>query len=392
VPLPVSIEWATDKNILKLHDAKHATTLITGTTEDFPGAGTTPFKPVVCQTCHYTPALDLAHVGPNNVNGRQQSDLKSMSAVMHKSHANVVGTDGQRLFPDMPSPVGRNPALAQQVLEQTCYSCHPGKRTQCLRGAMGQAGSVCQDCHGNLAQVGEDFSRKQPGGGFELAADYYTNGNTPRVPWANEPGCGSCHTGDAFSNLTATSVHKAPDQIRLVQAWRIGDTRAAPIVPTNKRFAENVVSATENPAAAGNPKLYRVSTGHGGLFCQTCHGSTHAEWSSNPAKPNANDNLAAVQLQGHPGAIMECNTCHTSSTGINLNGPHGMHPVADSNWIEHHENMAETTAQKNTCRACHGMTGQGTPLSRTPVARTVGGRSFAKGEAVTCTKCHSNEL
>ncbi|HEX5675804.1 MAG TPA: hypothetical protein VFX83_10500, partial [Azonexus sp.] len=99
VPLPVSVEWATDKNVLKLHDVKHATKLITGTTADFPATGATPFKPVVCQSCHYTPALDLAQVGPNDVNGRQQSNLKSMSAVMHASHADVVGTDGQRLFP-----------------------------------------------------------------------------------------------------------------------------------------------------------------------------------------------------------------------------------------------------------------------------------------------------
>ncbi|MBI1285503.1 MAG: hypothetical protein GC183_14405 [Thiobacillus sp.] len=392
VPLPVSVEWATDKNILKLHDAKYATQLIAGTTADFPVAGVTPFKPVVCQTCHYTPALDLAHVGPNDVNGRQQSNLKSMSAVMHASHANVVGTDNQRLFPDMPGPVNRDPVLARQVLENTCYQCHPGKRTQCLRGAMGQAGSVCQDCHGNMAQVGDDFSRNQPNGGFQVSADFYTNASTPRVPWANQPGCGSCHTGDAYSNLPATGVIKAPDNIRLLQAWRIGDTRAAPIVPTNKRFAENVVTAAENPAAAGNPKLYRVSTGHGGLTCQVCHGSTHAEWSSNPASPNANDNLAATQLQGHPGTVIECGTCHTAYTGTNLNGPHGMHPVASSTWIEHHHEVAETTAQKNACRACHGMTGQGTPLSRTPIARTMDGRNFAKGEAVNCTKCHGNKL
>ena len=392
IPQPVSVEWAADKNLLKLHDAKHGTALISGTTQDFPSPGATAFKPVVCQTCHYTPALDLAHVGPNDANGRSQGNRKSMSAVMHASHADVTGTDGQRLFPEMPPPVGRGAATARQTLEQTCYQCHPGKRTQCLRGAMAQGGSVCQDCHGDMAQVGDDFSRLQPGGGFILAPDYYTNPSTPRVPWANQPGCGSCHTGDAFSNIPSTGVYKASDNIRLLQAWRIGDPKAAPIVPANKRFAENVVTTAENAAAAGNPKLYRVSTGHGGMSCQSCHGSTHAEWSSSPVNPNANDNLAATQLQGHPGAIMECNTCHTAFTGTNLNGPHGMHPVGNSTWISQHKEIAKTTAQKNTCRACHGMTGQGTPLSRVPVARTVGTRSFAKGEQVTCTKCHSNKL
>ncbi len=139
----------------------------------------TAFKPVVCQTCHYSPALDLAHVGPSNDNGRQQTNHKSMSAVMHAAHANVVGTNRQPLFPKMPSPVGRSSATAKGVLDQTCYQCHPGKRTQCLRGAMGQAGVVCQDCHGNMAQVGDDFSRSMPGGDFELAPDFYTNAKHP---------------------------------------------------------------------------------------------------------------------------------------------------------------------------------------------------------------------
>ncbi|NTV94680.1 MAG: hypothetical protein HGA75_04600 [Thiobacillus sp.] len=401
VPSPVSVEWATDKNLLKLHDVKHATALISGTTQDFPVAGATAFKPVVCQTCHYSPALDLAHVGPNDVNGRQQSTHKSMSAVMHGSHANAVGSNGQTLFPQMPSPVGRSATTARQVLEQTCYMCHPGKRTQCLRGAMGQAGVVCQDCHGNMAQVGNDFSRNQPGGGFLLFPDFYSNLNTPRVPWANQPGCGSCHTGDAYSNIPATGVIKAADNIRLLQAWRIGDTKATPIVPSNKRFAEIVVAAADVVPAlpagtttppVGNPKLFRVSTGHGGLYCQACHGSTHAEWSSSPSNPNANDNLTATQLQGHPGTVMECSTCHTADTGTNLNGPHGMHPVASTAWVSNHHDLAQTSTQKNACRACHGMTGQGTPLSKTPIARSVGGRSFAKGEQVTCTKCHSNQL
>ncbi len=305
-----------------------------------------------------------------------------MSAVMHASHANVVGTDGQRLFPEMPPPVGRNPATAQQVLEQTCYQCHPGKRTQCLRGAMGQAGSVCQDCHGNMAQVGNDFSRNQPNGGFLLFPDFYTNANTPRVPWANQPGCGSCHTGDAFANLPATGVVKAPDNIRLLQAWRIGDTKATPIVPTNKRFAENVVTAAENPAAAGNPKLYRVSTGHGGLSCQSCHGSTHAEWSSSPSNPNANDNLAAIQLQGHAGTIMECGTCHTAYTGHQPERAPWHAPGGQQHLDQPTQgDRAKPPRKRMPAGPATVMTGQGTPLSRAPVARTVGNRSFRQGRA-----------
>ena len=246
VPMEVSLEWAADINVLRLHDQKHGTSLITGTTQDDP-AGTAPFTAVVCQTCHYTPALDLAQLGPlgpendgplvlNGVevspsiaNGRDQIKHKSMSNVMHSHHATVTGVDGGALFPAMPPPVDasgnfRDPLAANDILQQTCYQCHPGKRTDCLRGAMATGGMLCQDCHGDMAQVGDDFTRNvsptNPGA-FELASDFFTNPDTPRVPWANEPSCGSCHTGDVMDNMHGApgTVGDPQDGIRLMQAF-----------------------------------------------------------------------------------------------------------------------------------------------------------------------------
>ena len=109
--------------------------------------------------------------------------------------------------------------------------------------------------------------------------------------------------------------------------------------------AEPAVAASfngfNNPGS-GNPKLYRVSTGHGGVMCEGCHGPTHAEWPV--ANPNANDNVTAQQLQGHSGTISECSTCHTTS-GLLANtqkGPHGMHLVNDGRfWQEAHKDAAK---------------------------------------------------
>jgi hypothetical protein len=262
-----------------------------------------------------------------------------------------------------------------------------------------------------MAQVGDDFSRgvsPENPGAFHVAADYYTNPDTPRVPWANEPGCGSCHTGNAVDNLAGSDdvltnpvdAEGNPDGIRLLQAYRIDDEKATPIVPENNTFGENVVTANDNPAAAGNPKLYRVSTGHGGLFCQACHGATHAEWPN--ANLNANDNVAAVQIQGHSGTITECTVCHEGGLGLTLDGPHGMHPVGDRNWNEDHKEMGD--GAMGQCRACHGSNGEGTVLSRTAaerrwncaedsgtICRSGDDRiTVAKGTVVSCVQCHEN--
>ncbi len=402
VPVAVSIEYATDINILRLHDEKHGTSLVAQ-------------QPVVCQTCHYTPALDLAQVGPKgpqndpaNANGRTQLTQSTMSNVMHSHH----GSTG--LFPAIPAPVQAadgtvtNQATRLDALAQNCYQCHPGKNVQCLRGAMFNGDMLCRDCPGNLAQVGTDFSRNVSPttvGAFELGGNFYNPADPqPRVPWANEPGCGSCHTGDARSRLTGTGLVVNTrdaagnlDGIRLRQAFRTGDAKATPIVPTNNRFAEPRVPAsfngTPNPGA-GNPQLYRVSTGHGGVMCEGCHGATHAEWPN--ANPLSNDNTTATQLQGHTGPIVECTTCHgTANLGNTLNGPHGMHPVGITGFARGgHENLADSNP--NACRACHGNNGEGTVLSRTATARDFRGIGrgglVAKGTPVTCTMCHGNEL
>jgi len=445
MPPRVSLEYAADINILRLHDLKHGASYVApsaaddGTTVAAPcditasgGNGDANCltnkalvqdKPVVCQVCHYTPALDLAQLGPltgpagSIANGRNQLAHQSNSNVMHGHHGQFAS-----LFTPIPAP-DQDPATGAinnqderlAALEQNCYQCHPGKNTQCLRGAMFNGGMLCSDCHGDMQQVGADFSANvspsNPGAFVLDQGNFYDMASLqPRVPWANEPGCGSCHTGDANNNLagtagTVTNTHDTnghTDQIRLRQAFRTGDAKATPIVPSNKRFAEPVVPASFNGTpnnGAGNPQLYRVSTGHGGVMCEGCHGATHAEWPN--GNPNANDNVTAKQLQGHTGTIMECDTCHVTSElpDDTQGGPHGMHLVDDRRfWKEGHKDLAKQQNARpdgGTCGACHGSDHRGTVLSRAAADRSFNvedsDRTVAAGEPVACDLCHSLE-
>ena len=317
---PNSVLQAAKHNILVLHDAKDNTDLLNE-------------KPVLCARCHYSAALDLAGAGPA---GEQLNNPK-MSEVMHGHHGGLTDpSTGDPLFP------------TDGTVEETCYQCHPGKVTKCLRGAMGGAGIECVDCHGSMQAVGR----------------------ASRNPWLDEPRCESCHTGDAVSHLGT--------DIRLRQAWDDDINVATPRLASNKRFAEN----------AGT--LYRNSLGHGGVACEGCHGSTHAIWPN--AMPGANDNLAAIQLQGHAGVITECSACHTSLPNT-LDGPHGMHNVNDRGWNLRHEDFYEHNA--NACRACHGQNLEGTVLSETAADRDLlrdddGDQTIhlSKGTAVSCDLCH----
>ena len=367
VPVAVSVEYATDINVLRLHDYLHgaayrdtngAATACSGITPANPNGNANCLanraldqgKSVVCQVCHYTPALDLAQFGPLGgdaanpdaaANGRVQRIQKSNSRVLHMAHAKHT-----TLFPAMPAPTADsaatglpgNQAAREAVLEQTCYQCHPGTNTKCMRGAMANGGMVCQDCHGDLAQVGNDFTANvtaaQP---FPAGADL-----TKRVPWANEPGCGSCHTGDATSNMATAAgatvngydTNGNADGIRLIRAYSEHRRQRQAHSPGQQALCREhhrrELQRLRQPRCRqpeALPRQHRSRWGHvrGLPWGDPCGVGRRRS-------PLQNDNVTGNQLQGHSGTVSECSTCHTTSamSASTQAGPHGMHLVNDS--------------------------------------------------------------
>ncbi len=214
---------------------------------------------------------------------------------------------------------------------------------------MATAGLVCIDCHGNMAAVG----------------------SSSREPWSDLPLCQSCHTGDALNSFDGAIVRNL--------AYADGPSTATPIVAPNERFAEE----------AG--RLYRNSRGHGGMACASCHGSPHAEWPT--SEPN--DNLTAVELQGHDGPIIECRTCHGDGLPLTLDGPHGLHNVNNTRWVKDHKQWFG--GNQDACRSCHGLQGEGTVLSKAAADRMFQDKEGAwiqvpDGTPIDCGLCHENKL
>lgn len=173
------------------------------------------------------------------------------------------------------------------------------------------------------------------GGAFPLEPGGSLDGQNdlgPRRPWQDLPRCQSCHTGDALPHLSGPGYVPAADVIRLRQARRTGD-------------------------------------------------------------PAANDNVAAMQLQGHTGSITECAACHAPGTlARTMNGPHGMHNVDQMNVIDggHDDSCEQNHAG---CRACHGANLLGTALSRAAADRSWShdGHTWtvAEGTPIGGIPCHS---
>ena len=339
-------------NILRLHDerqwAGHAVVYAAALASNkFNPAGlfatvTIDKKPFICAKCHLSEALPFpALLG-----------IPQLTTAVHGHHASVIDPrNGLTLDAE-------NNRLA-------CYTCHPGSVTRCLRGAMGKAvnpadGTMamqCQSCHGNMNAVGD----------------------TKRTGWLEEPNCQACHTGTAVNNS---------GQIRYTSAFINGVLRRPGInVPGTNTFA------TTPNVPVGTNSLYRFSSGHGGVACSGCHGSTHAEFPS--AFPN--DNIASVEHQGHVGVLVECSVCHAGTIPYSRTntGPHGMHPVG-GNWNTDHGHYAGDTG--TSCKPCHGADLTGTVLSRVQADRptfvhsfdTGGSKTstFWRGKQIGCFDCH----
>ncbi len=284
---------------------------------------------VLCARCH----------GSNALPGTGVSGVPPLTRAIHSAHAAVIDP-------------GTGMTLNSSANRTACYSCHPGSDTRCLRGAMGNAAAAdgtlaiqCQSCHGGMSAVGA----------------------ASRQGWFDEPVCQSCHTGTATHNN---------GQIRYSSVFEPGGA---------VRTAVDQTFATSVDAPAPGLSLFRFSTGHGGLQCEACHGSTHAIFPSR----EANDNIQSEQLQGHAGTLVECDTCHAVVPSTVSGGPHGMHPVGQA-WVNAHPDVAEGNSSQ--CRACHGTDYRGTVLSRVQADRTLsafGTKTFWRGSQVGCYNCHN---
>lgn len=327
-------------NILRLHDEGALTTplfrdaLVSASynTAGLYASVVTDNIPILCARCHLSEALPgsgLAGVAP-------------LTQAIHTLHAEVI------------DPINHLP-LESVAHRSACYRCHPGSETQCLRGAMGKAvaqdGTMrmqCQSCHGSMRMVG--------------AAN--------RTGWLDEPTCQNCHTGTAVRNN--------------------GQIRYDSVFDTNGQYRQalDLTYATNADAPAAGLSLYRFSTGHGGLYCMACHGSTHAEYPT----MEQNDNLYSIKLQGHEGTLVDCQGCHVTTPRIADGGPHGLHPV-DQRWIDEHTDAAEDRGAAR-CRDCHGTDYTGTELSQSQASRTFdaedfGRKTFWRGYRIGCYTCHN---
>jgi len=169
-------------DILQKHDSHNGTTL---------AADQANGKVHSCSECHSDNALGAPG----------QAGVESLSLAMHNFHKDKMTY-----------------TTAAANTTPTCYNCHPGPNTQCLRGVMDKAGVSCENCHGDMNGIA-------------------TSLQSGRQAWVQEPKCGTCH---------------------------------------DAKHQENTNTLYRNSIFNNSP----VGTMNNELYCEACHNSTHGEFTT----------------------------------------------------------------------------------------------------------------
>jgi hypothetical protein len=175
----------------------------------------------------------------------------------------------------------------------------------------GRTPILCAECHASAALNAPGMS------GVPNLSRAMHEKHSDKVP-QSLTGCYECHPGpqtqclrDVMSErgMDCVDCHGSMEQVAQNPSPWLNEPRC------------NSTACHPGPSYAQDQPLYRHSRGHGGLYCEACHDSTHAIAPSR----EPNDAIKFLALQGLNRAIgagNRCNVCHTvRPTGP---GPHGL--------------------------------------------------------------------
>lgn len=220
-------------------------------------ATTTTVAPVStemrCDTCHYDGAhgISTGNIETNILtlhDDEEHTNLMSHRPVLCANchGSNALGLPGNPELPNLSRAMHEKHAPDTEVVT-------PGIDTPVNPN---DGTNDCYLCHpGQVTQCLRDVMYASGMRCMDCHGGTAQVADPNRRPWIDEPRCGNCH---------------------------------------GSQFAENPNT------------LYRNSTGHGGMYCEACHGSPHAILPT----IQANDNIQNISLQGHAGTLDKCQVCH----------------------------------------------------------------------------------
>lgn len=261
--------------------------------------------------------IPLTEYNDNDWNTRQPYQLASLTVT--DTHGTVLASN-QVVAPvstemrcDRCHSDGQQEGIATGSVETNILTLHdqenqsdyPAGHTGAL---MGRRPVLCAECHTSNALVPLGINGVASLPNFSKAMHSKHAGKVSD----DTAGCYNCHPGpttlclrDVMSsqhNMGCVDCHGTIDKVKNNPSPWLNEPRCDTCHDKAKYGQDNA--------------LYRNSKGHGGLYCEACHDSTHAIAPS--TQPN--DAIKFINLQGQSGTLRKCTVCHI--TQPTSGGPH----------------------------------------------------------------------
>ncbi len=232
----------------------------------------------------------LAELVAKDSNGNVLATTQTVAPVSTEMHCETCHADNGTANPD----------IATGVIKQNILTLHDLNENTTL---MDQRPVLCASCHGSNAL-------KLPGEPGLPSLSLAMHGQHQDA--TND--CYQCHPGPQTQCLRGTMAAEG-----MTCQDCHGNMNDVADPGRNPWLDEPRCETCHGPVHGEQPgMLYRFSSGHGGVYCQACHGSQHAIYPT--LQPN--DNIQSIMLQGKPGTIEVCTVCHTNNPD-GEEGPHG---------------------------------------------------------------------
>ena len=238
--------------------------------------------------------------------------VRSTSSGAELARTETVGPVSTEMHCDNCHYDGGVEGISTGRVETNILTLHDGEDDDAALSGVGAASLMplrpvlCADCHASNAL-------EKPGqAGVPSLSNAMHEKHAGKVPDTTE-GCYNCHPGPTTQCLRDVMSHEF-------------DMGCVDCHGGMEQVAKNANPWLSEPRCdtchdSGeydqNAALYRMSTGHGGVYCAGCHDSPHAIAPS--TQPN--DAIKFIALQGHDGPIDTCTVCHLTQPANA--GPHG---------------------------------------------------------------------
>jgi hypothetical protein len=234
--------------------------------------------------------------------GKKLAETVAVAPVSTEMHCDHCHSDGQQ------------EGIATGSVEKNILVLHDEENlgegyTQPL---VSQVPVLCADCHASNA-LGK------PGvGDIPSLSEAMHKTHQERVS-QNLSGCYQCHPGPQTQCL-----REVMSQREGMDCVDCHGTMADVARETREPWLEeprcDSAGCHDSGAYDQHQPLYRMSRGHGGVYCAGCHDSPHAVA---PSREH-NDHIKFLALQGDAGGLSECTVCHAYAPEPPGTGPHGV--------------------------------------------------------------------